>query len=70
MQLRITRISGAGPFVIRRPYKRRGACAACEAYNAEGKSLPVSDWQDSGTETRVKPQDKAVTYILSFRPHR
>ena len=67
-QLKITRISGAEPFVIRRPYKRRGACVACEAFDAEGKSLSFSDWQDNGVETRLKTQDKAVTYVLSFGP--
>ena len=69
-QLKITRISGSDPFVIRRPYKTRGACVACEAFDVEGKPLPAPDWQESGQETKLKPADKALTYILTFSPNR
>ena len=69
-QLKITRISGSAPLVIRRPYKMRGTCVACEAFDVEGKPLPAPDWQESGQETKLKPADKALTYILTFSPNR
>jgi hypothetical protein len=67
-QLKITRISGAAPFIVRRPYKMRGACVGCQTFAVDGKSLPAVDWQDTANETLLKPQDKAVTYILTFSP--
>ena len=69
-QLKLTHISGAAPFLVRRPYNVQGPCAACDAFDAEGKPLPAPEWQDAGSETRVKPRDKAITYLLTFGPRR
>jgi hypothetical protein len=69
-QLKLTRISGAALFVVRRPYKMRGACAACEAIDADGTSLPAPGCQDIGSETHLEAPDKAVTHISTFGPRR
>lgn len=69
-QLKIIHISGSALFVIRRPYKMRGACIRCEAFDVDGKPLPPPDWQDAGGETQLTPTAKALTYILTFGPLR
>lgn len=68
-KLKITRISGSAPFVIRRPYKTRGACLSCEVFDLQGKPLPAPYWQDIGNETHLNPQGRALTYILTFGRH-
>jgi hypothetical protein len=65
-QLRVIRISGAGAFVIRRPYGVRGSLARAEAYDVDGNRLAAPVWNDSGSETRIEPVDKAVRYELRF----
>ena len=65
-RLRITHISGASPFVVRRPFKTRGACVACEAFDLEEKPLSRAEWTDNGHETEIKPEAKAISYVLTF----
>ncbi len=65
-QLEVLRISGKGAFTIRRPYKVRGACVACEAYDVEGKPMPTPVWKDNGNETRIEPVEKTIRYTLRF----
>ncbi|HTL54810.1 MAG TPA: hypothetical protein VL361_03990 [Candidatus Limnocylindrales bacterium] len=65
-KLSLIYISGAGPFVIRRPYKIRGTCLSCEAFDVEGKPLPKPEYQDNGMETRIKPREQAINYVLTF----
>lgn len=65
-QLRVIRISGAGAFVIRRPYGVRGSLARGEAFDVDGNRLAAPVWHDSGLETRIEPVDKAVRYELQF----
>jgi hypothetical protein len=65
-ELSITHISGQSPFVIRRPYQVRGACVACEAFDIEGTALPIPEWQNTGSDTQIKPEDKAINYVLTF----
>ncbi|MBI4663886.1 MAG: acetylxylan esterase [Verrucomicrobia bacterium] len=65
-QLQVIRISGAGAFTIRRPYKTRGALKSCEAYDSDGNRLTTPAFQDDGKESRIEPVDKAVRYVLSF----
>jgi len=67
-QLEVLRISGVGAFVVRRPYKVRGANQECVAYDAEGQRLAAPVCHDNGDETRVEPIDKAVRYVLRFGP--
>jgi hypothetical protein len=65
-QLRVIRISGAGAFVIRRPYGVRDSLARAEAFDVDGNRLAAPVWHDSGSETRLEPVDKAVRYELRF----
>ena len=65
-KLSITHISGTSTFVIRRPYKVRGACLACEAFDVEGQALAKPEWRDNGRETQIRPKDKAIRYELTF----
>jgi hypothetical protein len=69
-QLEVVRASGAGEFVVRRPFKVRGACVSCEAFDVEGKPLATPVCQDTGRETRIEPVDNAVKYRLRFTPRR
>lgn len=70
-QLQIIRISGgAGAFLVRRPYHRRGVCVACDAFDVEGRALASPVWHDTDGETRIEPVDKAVRYVLRFGPRR
>ncbi len=65
-QLQIIRISGEGAFVVRRPYRVRGACTACEAFDVEGKLLSAPVFRDNADETRIEPVENAVKYVLRF----
>jgi hypothetical protein len=65
-RLQITRISGKGAFVIRRPYQVRGRCQGCEAFDVEGRRLIEPVIQDGLEETRIEPVDGAVRYVLRF----
>ncbi len=65
-QLEIIHISGKAPFTIRRPYSAHGACVQCEAYDTEGNEVLIQPCEDTGTETRITPQEKAVRYVLKF----
>ena len=65
-RLKVTYISGSAPFLVRRPYGVRGRCIRCETFDADGKRLSDQEMDDTGVETRVKPQEKAITYVLSF----
>ncbi|MBI2926326.1 MAG: hypothetical protein HYY24_11565 [Verrucomicrobia bacterium] len=65
-ELEVLRISGDGAFTVRRPYKVRGACVTCDAFDVEGKRLASPVCHDSGGETRVEPVEKAVRYTLGF----
>lgn len=69
-RLEIIRISGAGAFIIRRPYQVRGACVAGEAFDVEGRRLAAPGCQDAGTETRITPIAGAVRYVLRFAARR
>jgi hypothetical protein len=65
-QLEVIRISGQGEFVIRRPFKVRGALVSCEAFDVEGQRLALPVFHDTGGQTRIEPVDKAVRYVLRF----
>jgi hypothetical protein len=65
-RLQISHISGTRPFVVRRPYRTHGACVSCEAFDVEGKPLGTPVFEGNGNETCVTPQNKAITYSLSF----
>jgi hypothetical protein len=65
-KLSITHISGAAPFVIRRPYHTHGPCTACQAFDVAGNLLATPQWHDNGKETLVEPQDQAISYVLTF----
>jgi len=65
-KLSITHISGTEPFVIRRPFQVSGAGVACEAFDVDGNTLRTPEWQDDGRETQIKPEGKAISYILKF----
>ena len=65
-QLRIIRISGTGAFTIRRPYRVRGECIACEAFDVEGRRLTAPRWSGTAGETQIEPVDKAVRYLARF----
>lgn len=69
-QLEVIRVSGTGEFVVRRPYKVRGTCLTCEAFDVAGKILAAPVWHDTGHETRIGPVDKAIKYRLRFGQRR
>ena len=69
-RLQVTRISGSGSFIIRRPYQTHGACLACEALDLNGERLPAPLCQHTASETRITPPDKAINYLLHFGPPR
>jgi hypothetical protein len=64
--LEVLRISGTGSFLIRRPYKRHGNCASCEAFDVSGKKLTAPAFEDNGMETRVTPVEAGIRYVLRF----
>jgi hypothetical protein len=64
--LQVLRISGEGPFTIRRPYGVKGALLDCETYDVDGKRLDSPKVQDSPKESRIEPVPKAIKYILRF----
>jgi hypothetical protein len=66
-ELEVTRISGEGEFVIRRPFGTRGNCVVAEAFDVEGRGLGVAHHTGSESETRIQPVDKAVRYVLRFQ---
>ena len=65
-ELKLTHISGAAPFVVRRSYQIQGVCSSCQAYDADGKVLPNPDWEEIATGVRISPRQSAVTYLLRF----
>jgi hypothetical protein len=65
-QLQVTRISGAAPLIIHPPAQLRAPCVRCDAFSLNGALLPEPDWDLDGLRTRIKPRDKAVTYVLTF----
>ncbi|MCC6730276.1 MAG: hypothetical protein IT208_13140 [Chthonomonadales bacterium] len=65
-RVRVTRISGEGPFVVRRPYGARGTVVRCEVRNVEGKRLADAALRESGAETWVEPVAGGLTYLLVF----
>ena len=65
-RLKIIHISGTEQFLVRGPYGARGHCTACEVFDSQGKSLGVGDWEDTNGETRLKPHDQAISYVLTF----
>jgi hypothetical protein len=69
-QLEIIHISGSKEFVIHRPYQVRGECATCEAFDVEGKPLKTDPCRNSGLETRIPPEEKAIRYVLRFAQSR
>ena len=64
--LQVVRISGRGPFIIRRPYQTRGPLTVCDAFDVEGNRLSPPVCRDNGQETRIEPVEKAVKYMLRF----
>jgi hypothetical protein len=66
--LQITRISGAGAFIIRRPYHMQGRCVSCEGFDLDGKRLAQPIWHDADNETRIVPEDRAMRFVLRFGP--
>ena len=65
-QLELIHISGQGEFTVRRPYHVSGALATCEAFDVEGQQIARPDCHDNGAETRIKPLEKALRYVLRF----
>jgi hypothetical protein len=65
-QLELIHISGPGELTVRRPYKVSGALASCEAFDVEGQKVAMPEFRDTGAETRIKPIEKAVRYVLRF----
>src|SRR5262249_4713663 len=66
-QLEVIRISGASPFVVRRPYAVQGTMMECQAADLEGHQLTAPVFHDSAGETRIEPVDKAIRYVLRFQ---
>jgi hypothetical protein len=64
--LEIIRISGDGPFEIKRPYHVRGAVLAIAAYDVAGKPTASPVVHDDGVTTRIEPVANAVRYVLRF----
>ena len=65
-QLEVLRISGDGEFVIRRPYHTRGKCLSAEAFDVDGKGLGMPVHTGTDIETRIRPLEKAIRYVLRF----
>ena len=65
-QLEVIRISGSGPFLVRRSYAVQGAMVECQAADLEGRQLTSPVFHDSAGETRIEPVDKAIRYVLRF----
>jgi hypothetical protein len=66
-QLNITHVSGHSEFIIRRPYGVRGKCVDCSGTDVQGKPVSATTWQDSGEETRIKPTENALNYVLTYK---
>jgi hypothetical protein len=64
--LEVIQISGQKPFTVRRPFKVRGECRACEAFDVAGKRVAPVRWQNPNGETRIEPAPDAIRYLLRF----
>ena len=53
-------------FTVRRPYQVSGALSTCEAFDVEGQEIASPECHDNGDETRIKPLEKALRYVLRF----
>jgi hypothetical protein len=69
-QLELIHISGRGEFTVRRPYRTSGELQTCEAFDVEGRQIASPECHDNGTETRIKPIEKGLRYMLRFAEKR
>ena len=65
-QLVLVHVSGHDEFTVRRPYQVSGALSTCEAFDVEGQEIASPECHDNGDETRIKPLEKALRYVLRF----